>query len=135
MPFSDYGENAIITVQNAIVILLIYAYDKSISMVEKLVVIVAFSGYTTFLLMDQDVPEHAWPMIASSCIILNCMARIPQIYSNFKSKSTGVLAFVTFLLAWAGSGARTVGVCLQSDDIIYKMQFIISFTLNSIIIL
>mmetsp|Transcript_34729 Transcript_34729/g.45679 ORF Transcript_34729/g.45679 Transcript_34729/m.45679 type:complete len:113 (+) Transcript_34729:502-840(+) len=80
------------------------------------------------------VPEAAWPIVAGSCIFMNCMARMPQIYSNFANKSTGVLSFVTFFLAWAGSMARTIGVLLASSDRLYQLQFVVSAGLNTTII-
>ena len=49
----------------------------------KLVFSAFFSGYGFWLLSDTMVPESAWPVVAGSCIFMNCMARIPQIASNF----------------------------------------------------
>ena len=134
LAFSEYGENAIIIVQNVVVILLIYNYDKTIGIGEKLLFVASMSSYATWLLMDTSVPEEAWPFVTSSCILCNCMSRMPQIYSNFSNKSTGVLSFVTFFLAFAGSMARFVGVLFASDDIMFVSQFGISASLNTIII-
>ena len=134
LDFSEYGENAIIIVQNVVVILLIYNYDKSISLVEKLLFVALISTYATWLLMDTSVPEEAWPFVTSSCILCNCMSRMPQIYSNFSNKSTGVLSFITFFLGWAGSTARFIGVLFASDDIMFISQFAISAFLNTTII-
>ena len=134
LDFSDYGENAIIIVQNVIVLGLIYNYDKTISIVEKLLFSVFFCGYGFFLLSDTMVPESAWAIVSGSCIFLNCSARLPQIWSNFSNKSTGVLSFVTFFLAWAGAIARTIGVLMASDNFLYRMQFVVSASLNTIII-
>lgn len=134
LAFSDYGENAIIIVQNVVVILLIYKYDKTISIVEKLLFVAFFSGYAYWILNATMVPDHAWVMIAGSCIFMNCASRMPQIKSNFDNKSTGVLSFITFFLSWAGSMARTIGVLLASDDRLYQLQFVVSAGLNNIII-
>ena len=57
LAFSDYGENAIIIVQNIVVILLIYNYDKTISMIEKLAFVVFFGAYAFLLLDATMVPE------------------------------------------------------------------------------
>ena len=134
LAFSEYGENAIIIVQNVVVILLIYNYDKTISLVEKLLFVALISTYATWLLMDTNVPEEAWPFVTSSCILCNCASRMPQIYSNFSNKSTGVLSFITFFLGWAGSTARFIGVLFASDDIMFISQFAISAFLNTTII-
>ena len=134
LPLTVYGETIIILAQNAVVILLIFNYDKSIGMVEKLGFVVFFAAYSAVLLDGTMIPEHLWPMVSSSCILFNMMSRVPQIYSNFANKSTGVLAFITFFLAWAGGAARLATVLIESDDFWYRMQFIMSFALNSIII-
>ena len=134
LAFSDYGENAIIIVQNFVVILLIYKYDTTINSFEKLAFVAFFSVYAFFLLDATMVHPDAWVFIAGSCIFMNCASRIPQITSNFSNKSTGVLSFVTFFLSWAGAMARTIGVLLASDDTLYRLQFVVSAGLNTIII-
>ena len=134
LPLSVYGETVIILAQNAVVILLIYNYDKSIGMAEKLGFVVLFAAYSAVLIDGTMIPEHLWPLVSSSCILFNIMSRVPQIYSNFSNKSTGVLAFITFFLAWAGGAARLATVLIESDDFWYRVQFITSFALNSIII-
>ena len=120
LPFSVYGETIIILAQNFIVLLLIYKYDKTIGLGEKIGFVAFIGGYLTVLLMDTIVPEHIWPFVSSSCIIFNVMSRIPQIYSTFQAKSTGQLAFLTFFLAWAGSVARLATILIESDDLLYK---------------
>jgi hypothetical protein len=54
---------------------------------------------------------------------------------NWRNQSTGVLAFVTFFLAWAGTIARTGTVLFESDDKLYQAQFLLSVILNSVIML
>ena len=134
LAFSVYGENAIILVQNAIVILLIYYYDKSVSFGEKIVFMLFMGAYLTWLIMDVNVPEEVWPTLSGCTVLLNIASRVPQIITNFQNKSTGVLAFFTFLLAWVGGLVRLATVCIESDDLFFKCQFIISFLLNTAII-
>ena len=50
--------------------------------------------------------------------------------SNFKNQSTGQMAFVTFLLSFLGSVARLGTVLNESDDFMFRLQYIISFVLN-----
>jgi len=49
IPFSVYGENGLILCQNYVIIMLIWAYDKSISIVEKVLVFGFFAAYNTIL--------------------------------------------------------------------------------------
>ena len=51
------------------------------------------------------------------------------------NKSTGHLAFVTFLLGFAGSAARLGTVLVETDDFLYRLQFIIGTLLNGILVL
>ena len=104
-------------------------------MAEKIVFIISFSAYTVFLITDTSVPEDYWQIASGSNMLLNIMARVPQIYSNFANKSTGVLAFITFFLAWIGALARTATVLLESDDPLYNFTFVLSATFNTIIII
>ena len=50
--------------------------------------------------------------------------------SNFKAKSTGQMAFMTFFLSFLGSIARLGTVLNESDDFMFRLQYIISFFLN-----
>ena len=92
-------------------------------------------GYGGVLLDGKMVPKNVWPLISSSCILLNIMSRVPQIISIYSSKSTGVLSFITFFLACAGSYARLATVLIESDDLLYKTQFCISAGLNTTILI
>ena len=49
------------------------------------------------------------------------MSRLPQIYTNFRNKSTGQLAFFTFFLGFAGSAARLATVLVETDDFLYRL--------------
>ena len=114
---------------------MVYHYDSTVSIIEKIGFVAFFGVYATWLIMDTSVPENIWPMVSSSCIIFNILSRVPQIYGNFCAKSTGVLSFVTFLLAFGGAVARLATVLIESDDPLYKAQFIMSTFLNTIIMI
>ena len=49
IPFSVYGETLIILVQNFVIILMIWNYNKTISSIEKLLVFGMFAGYAYLL--------------------------------------------------------------------------------------
>lgn len=83
LPFSVYGETFIILAQNAVVLALIYHYDKTIGFGEKLGFSALISVYLTVLLLDTPVPENAWPLVSSSCIMFNMLSRVPVIIQNF----------------------------------------------------
>lgn len=66
--------------------------------------------------------------------MLVVLSRVPQIITNFKNKSTGQLAFFTFLLSFLGGVARLGTVMLETDDFLYQLQYIIGVFLGGIIV-
>ena len=135
LPISVYGETMIIIAWNALIILMIYYYNKDIYLIEKVLFIVPFTAYSYWLISGTDVPEEFWPMVSSSNMAFNIMSRVPQIWGNFSSKSMGVLSFSMIVLAWVGGITRLATVLLESDDIYYQLPFITSNVLNSILLL
>ena len=135
LPFSVYGEALIIIVQNLLITLLIWKYDKNIGFLEKIAFLVFITGYMVVLFQDTMIPEESWKLISSSTIIFGVISRVPQILSNFASGSTGQLSFVTFFLAWTGTVARSATVFAETDDFWYRLPFMSSLAFNTIILL
>ena len=72
LAFSVYGESVIIMVQNFFIILLLWVYNKNISLLEKLAVIAFFSGYGYILFATpQLIEQYQWDIISSSNSILS----------------------------------------------------------------
>jgi mannose-P-dolichol utilization defect protein 1 len=71
-------------------------------------------------------------------IVLNLTSRIPQIYSNYRSRATGQLSFTTFFLAFGGAAARVattfVNVPWEKGKGTLLLQSCIATVLNAIII-
>lgn len=138
LSFSVYGESMIIMFQNFIIILLFWSYNKSIGFVEKFVIFVFFVVYPVLLfdpLEKKFLQEEQFEIITSLGTILNVIAKVPQIYTIFKNKSTGALAFFSFFLNFAGSIARLGTVLIESDDFMFRLQYIVGVMLNTIIII
>jgi mannose-P-dolichol utilization defect protein 1 len=135
VPFSVWGENAIIFVQMVVIIGMIWMFSFGIKFFEKLAVIIVVGGWATFVLNDQGVSEDVWIMISSSTGLIIIASRVPQIMTNFYNKSTGQLAFVSFCLSFAGCVARLGTVLFETDDIYFQAQFFLSTALNGIIVL
>ena len=60
---------------------------------------------------------------------------MPQIILNFQQKSTGQMAFLTFMLNFLGSLARLGTVLNETDDLLFRIQYIVGAILNTIFIL
>ena len=63
------------------------------------------------------------------------LSRFPQIATIFIEGSTGAVAFITVFLGWVGSLTRLATVLIESDDFKYRLQFILSATLNTILVM
>ena len=136
IPFSVYGESLIILMQNFIIVLLFWVYSKDIGVVEKLFLFLFFSGYSYVLIAQSNlIDANLWEIIGQSNMLLLVLSRVPQIITNFQNKSTGQLAFVTFLLGFLGGVARLGTVLVETDDFLYQLQFIVGVTLAGIIVL
>ncbi len=70
IPFSVSGENMIILAQNVIIGLLLWKFDRDITLKEKLIVGSFFLGYAFLLLSDRFLSDAAWSVVAKSNIIL-----------------------------------------------------------------
>eukprot|EP00349_Pseudokeronopsis_sp_Brazil_P001810 CAMPEP_0202956394 /NCGR_PEP_ID=MMETSP1396-20130829/906_1 /ASSEMBLY_ACC=CAM_ASM_000872 /TAXON_ID= /ORGANISM="Pseudokeronopsis sp., Strain Brazil" /LENGTH=135 /DNA_ID=CAMNT_0049673389 /DNA_START=392 /DNA_END=799 /DNA_ORIENTATION=+ len=115
--------------------LLMYRFEKQVSAVEKIGGVAALSLYAYFLIQDQFVTPQMWDIVTNSINLLQCGSKIPQIISNFRNKSTGQLAFLTFLMAFGGAAARLFTVIVETNDMSYMVMMILSTSLNGILFL
>jgi hypothetical protein len=143
IPFSVYGESVIIMVQNFFILLLIWNYNKTISTPEKMAVFFFYIGYAYVLFVTPNIiQQYQWDLISSSNSVLSkskhfllnfpdsklnifipsdIVAKLPTLINNFKMKSTGQMAFATFMLSFLGSAARLGTVLVESDDFMFKL--------------
>ena len=144
IPFSVYGDNLIILMQNFVIVLLLWTFNKQISAVEKLFCFVLMTSYSYFLFSDVFLTEEQWQYVAQSNLLLSnisfficvvVLSRVPQIYTNFVNKSTGQLAFLTFFLAFAGVVARLGTVLVETNDFVLILQNVLGTVLNGTLVL
>ena len=83
VPFSVYGETLIITVQNIVIVLLIWNYDKSVGLANKAIVGAMLIGYSYALFTPGIINEDIWMMIQGSGIATGILCRVPQIWTIF----------------------------------------------------
>jgi len=63
LPFSVYGENVFLLGQNLVIIMLFFTYDKSISIVEKLLAPLIIAAYSFILIQDKFIQPELWQLI------------------------------------------------------------------------
>ena len=134
-PFLTYGEGLIILFQNFLIFFICWKYDtyqsadKNNMSFSLLLVSFLFLCYKGFF------DEKIWKIIGSASTVLSMGSRIIQIYTSYKSKSTGPLSTITYGLNMMGNAARIFTSLKETNDIIMVGGFVVSFVLNLIIFL
>lgn len=103
LPFSAFGETCFLAAQNLAILALIYLFNGTAGR-GALVAAIASVAVAAFLGGKISRSQVAAAYEGASLLIL--AARLPQIYSNFKSKSTGQLSAVTYGANALGAVAR-----------------------------
>ena len=134
-PFLTYGEGLIILFQNFLIFFICWKYDtyqsadKNNMSFSLLLVSFLFLCYKGFF------DEKIWKIIGSASTVLSMGSRITQLYTSYKSKSTGPLSTITYGLNMMGNAARIFTSLKETNDIIMVGGFVVSFVLNLIIFL
>ncbi|CAA2954988.1 mannose-P-dolichol utilization defect 1 homolog 2 [Olea europaea subsp. europaea] len=104
LPFSAYGELAFLLIQAIILVAIIYYFSQPMGTWTWMRALI-YCGVAPTILAGQIDPLLFEALYASQHAIF-FFARVPQIWENFKHKSTGELSFLTSLMNFAGSMVR-----------------------------
>lgn len=77
LPFSVYGEGIFIQIQNVAITWLVWKYNKSIKITEKVLFTLAIAVYSFVLFDGSFLTEEHWGIIASSSMGLTVLSRVP----------------------------------------------------------
>ena len=131
LDFKDYGEGVIISVQLVALVGMVGYFQRRLG--TALGVFAPILGLGAALSMGV-IPKSIHEALLSVSTIVALSSRLPQIYTNYKRKSTGQLAFLTFFLAFGGSAARVLTVYLnvpwEKGKMSLLLQYFISTSLN-----
>ncbi|SAM08571.1 hypothetical protein [Absidia glauca] len=132
-PFSTYGEILFITFQNMIIASLILSYSKQALLVLPLL---ALFGAVFYGLQQPDmVPASAMASLYAATIPLSLASKVPQIWTNFKNKSTGQLSVFTVMNYFLGSAARVFTTYAELDDPLMLLGTLLATGLNLLLVL
>ena len=109
---SAYGETFLFTIQDGLIILCVFIFDKQISIVEEISFYGGFAIYATLLLGDHDLPENFWVAVSGSIIYLALMKYGFQMHKSWREGSTGQVSFGTIVLHYIVHASRTISVLL-----------------------
>ena len=135
--FLTYGETALLSAQDVVVILLIFLYGSSGPSSRWPLGAAIFPAVTAALvyaLADEALIPTEWleATVAASPTVL-VASRLPQIYSNYANGSTGQLSAVAVFMFFAGSLTRVFTTLKEVDDPIILRGFIIGAAVNFVL--
>ncbi|KAM7520983.1 hypothetical protein LguiB_019945 [Lonicera macranthoides] len=104
LPFSAYGELAFLLIQAIILVAIIYYFSQPMG-TKTWIRALLYCAIAPTVLAGRIDPILFEALYASQHAIF-FFARVPQIWENYKNKSTGELSFLTSFMNWAGSLVR-----------------------------
>ena len=81
-------------------------YNKDVTNKHKILAILLGSLYFVMIMGGVTLNEPIWNSIIFANSIGNAVSIFPQLYENWKSKSTGELSLTTFMINWVNSVFR-----------------------------
>jgi len=150
-PFSTYGENFFLTVQNVVITLLIVWYSgartatgrplsagSSVRMrgnlngviIGSLFVVVAAISLSS----DALVPPSLLSLLQATTVPLSLISKAPQIASNHRHKSTGNLSAFAVFNAFFGCLARLFTTSQETGDSLMWWGFALAGALNAVLV-
>ncbi|KAF7768001.1 hypothetical protein Agabi119p4_7244 [Agaricus bisporus var. burnettii] len=135
-PFSTYGENLFLTIQDILITLLIIAFapskkPASSNKPRDLTVALLSMAGTAYTLNSLPISTLALAQIAT--LPLSLFSKFPQIAQNAKAKSTGQLSAVAVLAQILGCVARLFTTATEVKDPVVFTAFALALVLNSVL--
>lgn len=132
-PFSTYGELVSIFVQNLLIALIVMHYAKQNILAAVLVAAVAASVYA--LASPVLVPLSQLQNLQKLTTPIAVMARVPQLYENARTHSTGQLSAISVFAYLAGCVARLFTTLTEVDDQVVLVGISLSTAVNVLLAL
>ncbi|GBC04635.1 hypothetical protein RclHR1_05790016 [Rhizophagus clarus] len=130
-PFSTYGELLFLTIQNIVIILLIFNYSghyKNLYLTGITIVVISYALGSPTLINDAFLS-----FLQAATIPIAISSKIPQITTNYKNGSTGQLSSFAVFGFTAGSLARIVTTLYEVDDSLILIGYILGSIFNIIL--
>ncbi|KAH8924239.1 mannose-P-dolichol utilization defect 1 protein, partial [Atractiella rhizophila] len=128
-PFSTYGENLFLFIQNIIIMTLILHYTKQYSPILFLVLLVPIISF----FFSPLLPSAILTSLVALSIPLSLSSKFPQIIQNYRQRSTGQLSAFLIFNSFAGCVARVFTTSTETGDPVLWWGFVCAATLNGIL--
>ncbi|KAF9448556.1 mannose-P-dolichol utilization defect 1 protein [Macrolepiota fuliginosa MF-IS2] len=135
-PFSTYGENFFLSLQNAIIVLLIIHYRPSLSYDYSKRRQHLLTALLSLLLMVSAlsiIPHWMLAFLQAATLPLAVSAKLPQIMQNARAKSTGQLSAFAVGAQIVGCLARLYTTAMEVGDWLVASAFGMALVLNGIL--
>jgi len=137
-PFSTYGENLFLTLQNTIITLLIIYHAptraltrSSSSKSQKIIIASLLTLASAFGLYT--IPTDLLSILQMTTLPLSLFSKLPQIRQNARSQSTGQLSAFAVISQIAGCLARLFTTATEVGDSLVAAGFALALILNIVL--
>ncbi|KAK1231414.1 hypothetical protein PQX77_005477 [Marasmius sp. AFHP31] len=137
-PFSTYGENLFLTIQNIVITFLIIYYaptklrSSSSSAVSSKIAATAV-GVVGAAGLLYSIDKDFLQILQLSTLPLSLFSKLPQIRQNYRSKSTGQLSAFAVISQVAGCAARLFTIAQEVGDSVVAAGFMLALALNLVL--
>lgn len=131
--FMVYGETVFVSLQNALLVLLIGFYGNKT--MQLLLFTALYSILLSTLLIPNYVTSDQMALLQSATIPITALARLPQIIKIWSAKSSGQVSILSLFLVMVGSLARLYTSSAEIKDPILLIGFSSTALLNTILFL
>ncbi|VFR00972.1 unnamed protein product [Cuscuta campestris] len=132
LPFSAFGEYAFLLIQALILVAIIYYFSQPLG-TKTWMRALLYCGIAPTILAGKIDPILFEALYASQHAVF-LFARIPQIWQNFKNKSTGELSFLTFFMNFGGSMVRVFTSIQEKAPTSVAMGSVLGVVMNGTIL-
>jgi len=138
-PVLTFGETALLTVQDFVIVLLIFAFGNAGPASRRPLLVLAFPviyAVIVYALSDAAVvTAELLELLQTATIPVVTASRIPQIYSNYKNGSTGNLSAVAVFAYLLGSCTRIFTTLQEVNDPVILTGFVVGAVANLVLAL
>ncbi|KAF8638998.1 hypothetical protein AX17_001800 [Amanita inopinata Kibby_2008] len=131
-PFSTYGENFFLTIQNVIITFLIVMYAPRVTNKSQKLVTAAVATAASFSLLH-FISDSSLAVLQMSTLPLSLFSKLPQIRQNARTQSTGQLSAFAVISQVAGCLARLFTTATEVKDWLVSAGFALALLLNIVL--
>ncbi|KXZ51950.1 hypothetical protein GPECTOR_11g74 [Gonium pectorale] len=133
LPFNTYGESVALALQNLIILALVYGYSRA-PMMRRLGVGAVYVALIVQALQGSITVDMITKFAEANNVVV-MLARLPQIFRNFKAGHTGTLSGITAAINVAGGAARCFTTVQAGGGAAMLRGYIVGLLLNSTMLL